>query len=136
MDEYVNQYVKNKNKYISLKKHVSGVGGHIDTTEKATDIIEKIKNLLKTDEFNYITQSQKQAGIETILNAEISAYLKISTVTMIILGSIKFINDSLNEMSKSQLELLKNDLADMRTLLDNLLSFKLKLENLGVQFKI
>ena len=99
----------------------------IDTSEKANSVVDQIKELLKTDEFQYITQSIRQAGIKYILeNKEMSPYSKISTVMMILIGSIK----TTEEMLESDKSFNDADKAGTIRMLENAKSFKLRIESL------
>ena len=100
----------------------------IDTGEKANSVVDQIKELLKTDEFQYITQSIRQVGIKYILeNKEMSPYSKISTVFMILIGSIKTTEDIL----ESQIKIIgPADSAGIIRMLENAKSFKLRIESL------
>jgi len=99
----------------------------IDTSEKANSVVDQIKELLKTDEFQYITQSTRQVGIKYILeNKEMSPYSKISTVMMILVGSIKTTED----MLESDKSFNDADKAGAIRMLENAKSFKLRIESL------
>ena len=99
----------------------------IDTSEKANSVVDQIKELLKTDEFQYITQSTRQVGIKYILeNKEMSPWSKISTVMMILIGSIKTTED----MLESDKSFNDADKAGTIRMLENAKSFKLRIESL------